>query len=756
MKTFTLQSSVLVKIGIFLISIILYSCNKQQNSGSTALNERAYKDIPFNQEYHEGYTIGDQKAENDVRDIAIDHNDHIWIATANGIFKKESTAIDWEPIIKGEEKGPSYAIEVDASGTVWMGTWNGVYQFKNNELTKAKEINTPISSLCATSEGIYALGPEGIWLNNKAEWNTVNYNIAKSVRDVKSDNNGGLWVATDVGLYHCTNGTATLFQNDKELISCYLTGIDFDSKGELWAGGMGGVSIRSNTNKIRTLTPKEGIPSVEVNSVNKAPDGTMWVGTKVGVVRYAEDGSHTLRFSKRWLVNDQVRAVAFDSQENAWIATANGVSAIKKQKMTLADKESHFYDLLMKRHIREPWIAGISFLPIAGDLSSSVPADDDNDGQYTSLYLVMESLKYAVTKDEVSKKNARKALDFLFLLQTITETDGFFARTVIPTTWKNAHDKNRTYTKKQLADYQVESPRSKKVENRWRESKDGKWIWKGDTSSDEMCGHMLAFMFYHELIADNNEKEEIKQHVKNIMDYIIKNDYNFVDIDGKHTQWGVWSPEKLNNDPEWASERGMNSLEMLSFLKFTYHITGEQKYQDEYLKLIQEENYLENIERVHHQNEAWKTYIDAFLSTFIYPSLIKYEEDPKLKAIYTDHMNRWFEKHKQEKSPFFNYFYCYASNTVVETENTAELLVDAPLDMIDWHIDHSKREDIQIVRKPILEALQTSELITADMRATIRWDKNPWDARQGTPHVEREPVYWLLPYWLGRYIEAIE
>jgi hypothetical protein len=240
------------------------------------------------------------------------------------------------------------------------------------------------------------------------------------------------------------------------------------------------------------------------------------------------------------------------------------------------------------------------------------------------------------------------------------------------------------------------------------------------------------------------------------MDYIIKHDFTFVDIDGMHTHWGVWSPNILKNDPEWSPDRGLNSLEMLSFLKLTHHITGEQKYQDEYMKLINQENYLENIERMNHQNEAWVTYIDAFLSTFVYPALLKYEEDPKLKSIYQTHMNKWFERHRQEKCPFFNYFYCYASGKNVETENTVELLVDAPLDLIDWRIDHTKREDIDIVRKPVLENLQTSELVTADIRATIRWDKNPWLALQGNAHMEREPVYWLLPYWLGRYVGAIE
>ena len=81
----------------------------------------------------------------------------------------------------------------------------------------------------------------------------------------------------------------------------------------------------------------------------------MWVGTDVGIVRYAPDGSHSIRFSRRWLTDNKVKDIAFDADGNAWIATANGVSAIKRRMMTLEEKEKDFYSQLMKRHMREPW-----------------------------------------------------------------------------------------------------------------------------------------------------------------------------------------------------------------------------------------------------------------------------------------------------------------------------------------------------------------------------------------------------------------
>jgi len=82
-------------------------------------------------------------------------------------------------------------------------------------------------------------------------------------------------------------------------------------------------------------------------------------GTDVGVVRYARDGSHSLRFSKRWLTDNKVTDIAFDKQGTAWIATSNGVSAIKRVMMTMADKEKNFYSQLMKKHMSYPWTCGI-------------------------------------------------------------------------------------------------------------------------------------------------------------------------------------------------------------------------------------------------------------------------------------------------------------------------------------------------------------------------------------------------------------
>lgn len=740
-----------------LIAILIFSaCTSENNDGDRSdASFTTYRDTAFWQEYHEAYPVGNSAADNEVRSIAVDDSRNVWVATAAGIFRKRDGERQWTAMLPEAEQGPSFSVLTDDDNNVWASTWNAVYRFNAGKAERMVGAESPVGVLCKADEGIYALGPRGIWCYDGTGCRKIEYPVARSVRDAITDGNDGLWIATDVGLYHSTpQGTTHVYQPD-HLISAYVRGIDLKRNGALWAGGLGGVTIFRGENREKLL-PAQGIPSVYVNCVSRGPDDIMWVGTDAGVVRYNSDGSHTLRFSRRWLLSDQVKDIAFDHHGNAWIATAAGVSAIKRKRMTLAGKQQYFYDVLMRRHIREPWIAGQCRLKTPGDTTTWEEDDDDNDGEYTGNYLAMECFRYAATKDPQAKENAAKAFRFLKQLQEVTGTDGFFARTIVPAHWTQVDDNNRTYTERELADALVKEPRFKPVEVRWHKTADGKWMWKGDTSSDEICGHMMGYFFYHELAADAEEKKLITAHVTKIVDHLIAHDFTLTDVDGTHTRWGVWTPSSLNRDPEWMPDCSLNSFELLSFIKLAYHVSGDEKYQQTYLKLIEEEGYLDNAGNIHHQNPAWFIYFDVMLAAYQYPILLKCEKDPKLLAFYEQHIDQWFETRKRDHNPLINFIYNFSRNKNEALASSVGFLVDTPLDLVSWNIDHTIREDVEIVRSPVLDELQVRELPPASIRMTVRWDKNPWAAQGGDPSIEREPVFWLLPYWMGRYLGMIE
>lgn len=739
---------------VALLFVLLAMVGCRRSSHEAAI----YKDAPFEQETHEGFLLTEGTNPLPVARIQLDEELTIWAATKSGVYIKKTGSSDWEfPEINKEINGPVFDLIVTEKNH-YLATWKGLYRLDSTQLILIPETaNQPISILYHGTKGIYAIGSSNNWLIDGDSVNSLTYALPKSVRDMIEDKSGALWVASDVGLYRFDHGKVAHWYRKGTLNSAYLNGVIWDDNGVLWASGLGGITkLDENGNILGKITIEEGLPTAYIRTIAKDPDGSVWIGTAQGLARYFPDGSRSLRFSQRWLVDDHVNDIIFDPNGNVLIATDKGVSLIRKKQITLKDKSDFFYAELINRHIREPWTAAQVRLLEAGNMDTWQPEDDDNDGEYTSMYLAMESFRYAATKDPVAKERAKKAFEFLKKLEEVTELDGFFARSIVPVDWTNVHDPNRSYTEKQIAIEKVKEPRFKPVESRWRPTADGKWMWKGDTSSDEMCGHMFGYFFYYTLVAEEPERKIIRRHVRKIMDHIIAHDYTLTDIDGKPTRWGVWSPDQLNRNPEWLPDRNLNSMEMLGFLKFAYHITKDEKYQERYLYLIKNEGYLDNMAGIGQQNPAWFIYFDVMLAAYIYPLLIFGEEDPKLLAFYEDHMDEWFQERRKDQNPLINFIYNYTRKVNEELDASIFFLKDTPLDLIDWVIDHRNREDIQLVRYPVLEDLQVNKLQPPSIRAVVRWDKNPWDAVSGTPYRVREPVFWLLPYWMGRYLNVIQ
>jgi len=545
--------------------------------------------------------------------------------------------------------------------------------------------------------------------------------------------------------------------------------IEIDSTGTIFAKTRAGIFSRSGKDddwcleekemdfrihekreRAARFVPEEGFPLSDITCVVRAED-KIWVGTSRGVAVY-DDVSWSVRRGRRWLLHDEVRDIAVDARGVAWIATAAGISAIGEIEMTLDRKASLFQGVLERRHIREPALVGRCSLREPGDLSSWEPTDDDNDGQYTAMYLMMESCRYAATGNREAKDRARKAFDALVFLQTVTQTPGFVARTVIPSSWTRMHDANRTYTEEEWSRIQAKDPRNKRVETRWHLSSDGTWFWKCDTSSDEITGHFCGYLFYYLLVEDASEKERIRNHVCKIMDHIVDHGFRMVDVDGEPTRWGVWAPESLNEDPRWKPERYHNSLEILSFLKVTYFMTGDEKYQREYEKLLREHGYLDNIRnRLPHSPLTYSN-IDNELAALTFPGLIWCETDTELLQVYRECLDHWFEGVRSEGSPYFNFTYGMLAGQDPCIEASSSYLRTSPLDLIDWRMDNTGRKDLEYKRFPSPESLQTHPLPPASERAVTRWDKNPWVAIQGGDGVsEWCPNYWLLPYWMGRW-----
>ena len=83
------------------------------------------------------------------------------------------------------------------------------------------------------------------------------------------------------------------------------------------------------------------------------------------------------------------------------------------------------------------------------------------------------------------------------------------------------------------------------------------WIWKGDTSSDEVTGHMFAYPIFARIMNGSATEygQQALQLISNIVYYIVSNNFDLIDITGLPTTWGQWNPPMVNFDRDWSDDR---------------------------------------------------------------------------------------------------------------------------------------------------------------------------------------------------------
>lgn len=494
-------------------------------------------------------------------------------------------------------------------------------------------------------------------------------------------------------------------------------------------------------------------PFTDVTVSEKAADGGLWVGSHSGLMYLAPGASRWRVFhSKRWLPADDVKNISINEKGEILVATSAGAVKLSRRATTLEKKMKQIDDTLIANHVREGLVGGIQLKEPGNLAAGHRQNDDDNDGLWTSMYIGAEAFRYGVTGDPVVKQNARKALDALMFLERVTGISGFAARSIVPGT-----DPKPTH-------------------GEWHRSKDDKWWWKGDTSSDEIVGHYFAYSIYYNVVADESEKKEISQYVERITDHILDKGFYYVGPPGVPTTWGVWAPEKLNYDLRRLGDRGLNSLEILSFLKVAQHIVGKPRYAEASKNLVEKHSYAAN---TINQKNAWPpesvNHSDDELAFLSYYPLVIHERDPELRRYYLTSIRRTWSAERPEHSPLFNFIYAAALQandwtdpkqrpkeaivppTEYDRDECIEWFRDVPADTIHWTVNNSGRNDTGPLLANRFNQMRGQVVLPISERPVMKWNGDPYQLESGSGGSYRDDgTFILLPYWMGRYHRFID
>jgi hypothetical protein len=656
-------------------------------------------------------------------------------------------------------------------GQVWVGTAHGLLRRQDNKVV-SETLTQPIQRLVTTTGALWAVTSPGLHRRDGATWKEISTAAVTDVCDFR----GHVVVAAGRQLWTVRRDALELLSTNQarfvitrliphqEMLYLHgpgrLTTFAFDAFGgkdaytwpadQAWDWGTLpspntrdalslGASLFLATDRglgvlrgmsLTALRGEQGLPFEETLCLAPGFTNDLWIGTTRGAIRYLGGSFHYFA-GQRWLPGERVNAIASDAT-TVYLATDRGLGIIHYEPYTLAKKAVYY-----ERHLEEWGQKRLGFthkLEWDAALKEYVREISDNDGGYTGNYLAAQAYRYAVTHDPVARREATNTFHALRWLEAMTGIPGFPARAV----W--AKGERGHQSGHGSGGYAAE----------WHDTADGKFEWKGDTSSDELCSHFYSFGLFLELAAQGAEIDQAKAHLGRIATHLIDHQWQLVDVDGKSTRWGRWDPDYFLTD-EGKYDRGLQAVELLSFIKTAEVLTDDPKFAAAYRKLV-ELGYPAYTLRARNTfpPDSVLHFLDE-LAFWSYWNLLRYEKDPELRALYRRGYERSYEVVRGEVNPWFNFLYGALTDNDCEAGPAVEHLRSWPLDLRVWSYQNSHRADLRT--PPDYVALKGGTR-TFSPRETepLRWDHWLMQADGGANGNDViEPGAWLLAYWMGRY-----
>lgn len=726
---------------ILVLAIFIASCTKTDAPKTIAF----IQDKPFIQDYSIKYNNENKDA--NLQKVVSDRNGYIQILSDKGLLRLRAGQFLFPgTIVKDVQDLPTSDKKIAGIGSyqnqlvyvddkaVLSNAWAGKL-FSRHEMPAARILAGGNDFIFLISDGknlALLKDSQKLWEGSLA---------GKTITDIKFDTKNNLfWILTPESI--------SSFNPENKDLKEVFTGSNLTcfeaTDGKIIVGTTDGYfEMDAKTGKQNGEIQRK-MPWTELTSV-AAVDGKIWFGSTWGAMRLNDDGKFSYYAGKRWIPSDTVIHISQGPDNSVLILTNAGLGQICFKEMTLHDKAMFFEKQVRERHIRTGFNGALGRMT-DGDVTTGTLENSDNDGLWTSMYLAAETFRYAVTKEEEALQNVRESLDAMERLYTINPLkSGFPSRSF----QRSGYNKN-------------DAP--------WRPTEDPEWDWKSTTSSDEAIGHIFAFGAIAELVPVPEIKNKAVMLIDTLMSHILKNNYYMIDWNGKPTTWGRWNPEYVNIRPLMVGDRKICSSNITAMLQTAYHFTKKEKYKKAVISLMKDHGYLENLMRPMKSigmapadadelskelSDQWN-HSDDEMYYCGYWGLYRYALNDTLKAKYKETIIDHWEIERPEKDGLWNIMTALVDKPEIDLNESIWYLQEYPLDLINWSVKNSQRKDIEFMEpnfrhQTIKEVLSPKELpITRHNANRFQLDENSRGASENSAG-----DIWLLPYWIGRYLQVI-
>lgn len=196
-------------------------------------------------------------------------------------------------------------VDVDGSNSVWFGTQGGVSIFNGSIWTDHTVV---------TDAGLADNNIQAIYVANS----------------------GDVWVGTDFGASVYSGGSWTTYTVADGLGNDQVKCVSEDADGDIWFGTNSGATEFDGTNWTSYGTA-QGLPFGGVTTIKTRSNGELWMGSGLGGVIVYDGSSFSVITNADGLVDDRIRGLVIDGQDNKWVGTSEGITVLDNSNAVLTN-----------------------------------------------------------------------------------------------------------------------------------------------------------------------------------------------------------------------------------------------------------------------------------------------------------------------------------------------------------------------------------------------------------------------------------
>ncbi len=263
-----------------------------------------------------------------INAILGDRDGNLWVGTHVGLFRLRRSLITPDAVSEAFTDVEVEDLIEDSLGNLWVATRSGLYVIRDpifQTFSATAGVHEVLSVAEDQLDVLWFVTRQPPFVQQLREGRVTSYGgapLPEGVNVIFRDRDNSLWLGASAGLFRLSAGQWAPVTDAPQTP---VTTIAQDPAGQLWFADVKGALHRYHNGGWETFAESAGLPGLRIESMYGAPDGSLWIATQGGVFRLLRGRITEIKLGEGEPYR-YARFVGADREGSIWIGTRVGLT----------------------------------------------------------------------------------------------------------------------------------------------------------------------------------------------------------------------------------------------------------------------------------------------------------------------------------------------------------------------------------------------------------------------------------------------